>query len=85
MVLASSYNGSLFAEQSTLIPIDGLYQGDGDVALFFLSANNILYSNEVHDPWYAAHQPLGQPVNRGDYSGTLQLYLADEPAAIMGC
>ena len=85
VVLASSYNGSLFREQSTFLPSKGLFQGDGDVALFFLSANDILYGAEVDDPWYAAHQPLGRPVHSGVTSGTVQYFLADEPAAVLGC
>lgn len=85
MTLASSYNGSLFLEQSSFLPIDGLYQGDGDMALFFLSANDVLYSNEVNDEWYAAHRPMGQAFQSSTATGQADYYLADEPAAVLGC
>ncbi|KAL9111595.1 MAG: hypothetical protein Q9227_004083 [Pyrenula ochraceoflavens] len=85
VVLASSYGGSLYRDQSTFLPLDGLFQGDGDVALFFLSANNILYSGQVEDPWYSAHQPLGRPIHSGVTSGAVQYYLSDEPASVLGC
>lgn len=67
-------------------PIDGLLQGDGDIALVFLSANNIKYSEEINDDWYATHQTLGSSHNK-TYVGTtsMQYYISDEPASVLGC
>lgn len=83
--MAASYNGSLFVEYSYFLPIDGLYQGDADIALFFLSANDVLYSKEVNDTWYAAHRPMGQAFTASTATGEAQYYLADEPATVLGC
>lgn len=85
MTLATSSNGSLLLEQSSFLPIDGLYQGDGDVALFFLSANDVLYSQQVSDPWYAAHRQMGQAYSSASAAGPSSFYLADEPATVLGC
>ncbi|KAL9625278.1 MAG: hypothetical protein Q9160_000680 [Pyrenula sp. 1 TL-2023] len=85
MTLACSYNGSFLPDQSSFIPTEGLFDGDGDVALFFLSANDILYSKEINDDWYAAHRPMGQDYQSSTATGQASYYLADEPAAVLGC
>lgn len=55
--------------------------------LFFLSANGILYSAEIDDDWYAAHKFFDRlDIAFGSqYHGNKSFYLADEPAAVLGC
>ncbi|OJD31482.1 cytochrome p450 protein [Diplodia corticola] len=66
----------------------------GDIALLFLSANDISYTSPVSDPWYAAHQPGGHyyiPAVGADglalpsQQRAVPLYYRDEPASALGC
>lgn len=70
------------------MPIDGLFHGDGDVSLMFLSANNILYTEKVDDYWYLAHQNSGYKFRFASGGGTdndMKIHLSDEPASVLGC
>lgn len=82
---AYPYNGSLYTENGStdFQPISELFQADGDVALIFLSANNVYYSQEIDDPWYAAHEMPGRSLHKG--SVHFKAYFADEPASVIGC
>lgn len=79
------YNGSQDNEASEFTPIKGLSQRDGDVAIFFLSANGILYTRPVDDPWYSAHR-IGLN-NTGYFTGAkpVTFYYADEAASALEC
>ncbi|KAI0859876.1 hypothetical protein F4860DRAFT_515373 [Xylaria cubensis] len=75
-------------------PIEELDRNDAEVALFFLSANNIIYSHMVDDPWFSAHQsagsygstvqdgrgqPICEPLNDGyDHSASVQSLWPDD-------
>ncbi|PSN75050.1 hypothetical protein BS50DRAFT_671310 [Corynespora cassiicola Philippines] len=62
-------------------PIEGLQQDDSDVTIAFMSTRNILYSDSVDDPWFAAH---GKGIYlAGDQN--FQTYTADEVASPLGC
>lgn len=65
--------------------MDGLRRIDADVSLIFLSANAILYTGEVNDPLYSAHQPLPSISNTLTGNETTTMYIRDEPAAVLGC
>ncbi|KAI0198859.1 hypothetical protein F4808DRAFT_462435 [Astrocystis sublimbata] len=66
-------------------PIRELVRPNAEVVLFFLSANNIIYSGKVDDPWFSAHSPAGlysPSVEKGDAN---EFYHADEPATVLAC
>lgn len=48
----------------------------------FLSANEVLYSGIVDDPWYSAHKAEEVFI---DGSDPILVYWRDEPAAVLGC
>lgn len=71
-------------------PIDGLFRPDGDTDMVFLSANNIIYTDEINDDWYSAHQTPNADfdvVSPGgdDSRGGVNYYMSDEPASVLGC
>lgn len=72
------------AEQSDFMPIPELSPTDSDLELFCLSANNVTYTSEVNDDWYAAHQLLGK-FSQSQAIGRRPVFLADEPASILCC
>ncbi|KAI0469235.1 hypothetical protein F4859DRAFT_505535 [Xylaria cf. heliscus] len=65
-------------------PIKELDRGDAEVALFFLSANNIIYSRIVDDPWFSAHQRAGS-YGISVEEGSKTFFHADEPATVLAC
>lgn len=79
-----AFNGSVYGNWTDFFPADDLFDGDGDVGLVFLSANDVYYSQEVNDPWYAAHQLPGRQAE-DDNGENMTTYFADEPASVMGC
>ncbi|KAL9619578.1 MAG: hypothetical protein Q9160_005854 [Pyrenula sp. 1 TL-2023] len=82
IVVALTFNGSFSSTLSNFYPINELFDGDGDVGLIFLSANDIIYPQVVNDPWYSAHQEITQDAAFGPNAST---YLADEPTSVLGC
>lgn len=65
--------------------MDELFPGDSDLMVAFLSANNILYNQEVNDPWYAAHEvPYRQERIVPGYEDVTGYY-SDEPASAIAC
>lgn len=79
------YNGSCFTLLSDFLPIEPLMQTDGDLALFFLSAPGILYSEVIDDDWYAAHRPYSHNSTTASFSGQISTYIADHSATVLGC
>ncbi|KAI0390399.1 hypothetical protein F5Y17DRAFT_65954 [Xylariaceae sp. FL0594] len=65
-------------------PIAQLDRDDAEISLFFLSANNIRFVRPVDDPWFSAHRGAGNFTSTS-LGGSVQFYLADAPATVMGC
>jgi len=91
---ASYYNGSLLLGRSTFEPSNDMSLGntDADIDIFFLSAPDIIFHDEVTDPWYNATRRNDlTTVLRNIYTGQVvtsvnkPVYLAREPAAPLGC
>lgn len=78
-------NGSIDLDASDFDPVDGLRRIDADVSLIFLSANAIMFTGEVNDPLYSAHQPLPGMKTPGTGNETITLYVRDETATVLGC
>lgn len=62
------------------IPEINQTNGDADLALLALSANDIAFVQPVTDPWYMATTK-----EDGDGEITVPLYLPDRPASFVGC
>ncbi|KAF4536316.1 Cytochrome p450 protein [Lasiodiplodia theobromae] len=83
------------APHSSFFPLPALTpsnQPAGDIALLFLSANDIAYTAPVSDPWYHADVPGGHyyiPATGADGLGlemrAVPFYYRTEPAAALGC
>ncbi|KAI1736478.1 hypothetical protein F4680DRAFT_432254 [Xylaria scruposa] len=65
-------------------PIEELDRTDAEVALFFLSAGDIIYSHMVDDPWFSAHQSAGS-YGSAVQEGSKTFFHADEPATVLAC
>ncbi|KAM7189076.1 hypothetical protein V8F20_010284 [Naviculisporaceae sp. PSN 640] len=56
-----------------------------DIAILFLSSNNMPYMRPTNDPWYSATTPF-RTLSHMDYNTTSQItYLQDEPSSPLGC
>ncbi|KAF4543485.1 Cytochrome p450 protein [Lasiodiplodia theobromae] len=71
-------NGSIDLDASDFDPVDGLRRIDADVSLIFLSANAIMFTGEVNDPLYSAHQPLPGMRTPGTGNETITLYTLNQ-------
>lgn len=65
-------------------PIEELNRDDAEITLFFLAANNVLYTKAVNDPWFSAHRSAGNFTSVSQ-EGVAQLFYADEPATVLAC
>lgn len=74
----------MHAERSDFYPVEELSSDDSDLLLIFLSANNILYTSEVDDDWFAAHR-FFKNVDENPSTGNRSMYASDEPASVLGC
>ncbi|KAL9109721.1 MAG: hypothetical protein Q9227_005590 [Pyrenula ochraceoflavens] len=83
------YNGSAFLHDSSFHPTKELTLDDGDTTLVFLSADRVRYLEPVEDEWYAAHQrmpySLETILDGTNETVSTPIYLADEPASVLGC
>ncbi|KAF1939595.1 hypothetical protein EJ02DRAFT_496833 [Clathrospora elynae] len=71
---------------TTFDPIPELKRNDSDVYLIFLSANNIIFTDEINDPWYSAHKKLVKLRWNNDSDATqVQMYISDGPASPLAC
>jgi len=62
-------------------PLESMNNTDADVALNFVTFNNVRYSNPVDDPFFSAHQTrLVGPEGQQSVS-----YRSDNVARVMGC
>ncbi|KAL9108532.1 MAG: hypothetical protein Q9227_006747 [Pyrenula ochraceoflavens] len=85
---AYTYNGSWSLNSSTFSPKDELLQENSDLHLAALSAGDVIFSAEVQDAWYAAHQPLPTYTNGNGGSenvGRGDAYMSDEPGSPLAC
>ena len=54
----------------------------------FLSANDVLYTSQINDDWYSAHQfveDFHDSTGGNGPPGNVSIYFADEPASASGC
>ncbi|KAL8686954.1 MAG: hypothetical protein Q9218_006742 [Villophora microphyllina] len=68
--------------QSYWVPSPTLNRTDGDISLFFLASNSVLYEDPVADPFYAATHPI-QPLLRDGKNRTY--YSPDANVSAMAC
>src|SRR5690349_11296429 len=80
-------NGTLSPKRSNFQPLPGLLRSDGDLTLYFLSANTVRYTKSTLDPWYQATEPVSVPVLPGAYGSkqNISMYTADEVASPLAC
>ncbi|KAF2084695.1 hypothetical protein K490DRAFT_10084, partial [Saccharata proteae CBS 121410] len=57
---------------------------DADLSLYFLSANNVEFVEEVDDVWFAAHQP-GGTLDISVVGAETNIYYRDSPASVLAC
>ncbi|KAF2142305.1 uncharacterized protein K452DRAFT_297623 [Aplosporella prunicola CBS 121167] len=80
-------NGTYHDTSSTFYPIPELAYPDADIALVFLSANEIEFAQEISDDWYAAHQPSNS-TRTSLWLGNnqeLRTYKQDTPVSVLAC
>ncbi|KAL1640191.1 hypothetical protein SLS58_007142 [Diplodia intermedia] len=65
-------------------PIPELRQIEGDITLYFLSSNFVLFSRKMDDPWYSAHTDFMEVFMTG-LDGRMTTYRGDEPASVLAC
>jgi hypothetical protein len=75
-----SFTSVVDDDEPNWIPIPDLNRTDADVGISFLVQNSVYYFEPVHDPWY-----LAEELANINYTGGLELYLANEPVKVMGC
>ncbi|KAF9636592.1 hypothetical protein BFW01_g7488 [Lasiodiplodia theobromae] len=63
-------------------PIAQLNRSEADVSLYFVSANDIVYPNQVDDPLYSAHFQWGTYYGE---DSNMTLYCRDAPATVLAC
>ncbi|KAL9622205.1 MAG: hypothetical protein Q9160_003388 [Pyrenula sp. 1 TL-2023] len=74
-----------FAGDSFFRPIPELVLDDAQITLYFLSADNVQFINEVDDEWYSAHQYAGTLHEFGNTSNSFSYYTFDRPVSVLGC
>lgn len=82
---AQYYNGSYIG--TSFFPYQELNRTDASIELFFLSANNIIFMDEVDDDWYSAHVYAGNistTVGTSSFADT-PVHLQDEAASVLAC
>lgn len=76
-------NGSI-APSSAFRPIPKLHREDGDVSIYFLSGNGVIFMAPTTDPWYKATTP-GPKAREVSTVGECTVYVADEAASPIAC
>ncbi|KAH8722823.1 hypothetical protein GQ44DRAFT_569975, partial [Phaeosphaeriaceae sp. PMI808] len=64
--------------------IPSLQRFDADVGLVFLSSPGIMYTQQIDDPWYAAHTKGLSAINENGKK-RLQFWQQDEAVSVLGC
>ncbi|KAK4202751.1 hypothetical protein QBC40DRAFT_39844 [Triangularia verruculosa] len=82
-MIAMAFNGSLYPT-SAFNPIPDLRRQDGDVILFFLSGNGVVFLTPTEDPWYQATTP-GRFLQTSNAEGGRNVYNKDDAASPVGC
>ncbi|KAI3329978.1 hypothetical protein F4824DRAFT_516016 [Ustulina deusta] len=86
--LATFENGTL-QQGSSFDPIPELRSSGGDIYIYFLSANGVLFSQKTLDPWYQATHKLGTigfvGSNGSSMGGLLDVYGQDFPGSPLAC
>ncbi|KAI0554210.1 hypothetical protein F4679DRAFT_579821 [Xylaria curta] len=81
-------DGELASSMSAFNPIAELTHSGGDIYLFYLSANGVLFTNKTLDPWYQAAHVVGR-IGRAKSDGTtdkrLLVFGQDNPGSLLAC
>ncbi len=72
-------------EISDFAPLPALWNNATDLSLYFLSANDVVYTKPCDDPWYAAHSMRRAVYNGSPTSRPLSVYFRDEAVRVLGC
>ena len=80
-----SVNGSIIEDGSSFLPIPDLLHPMGDVTLFLLSANDIMFAEQSNDSWYSAHVRSSHTIGRDSMPERMYVYYRDDPVRILGC
>lgn len=80
-------NGTMNNTNTDFVPLPALQQTDADLHLIFLSANSIIFAQEVNDPWYSAHRNMSQIIysDLGEMEGTMDAIVQDDAASVLAC
>ncbi|KAF2138168.1 uncharacterized protein K452DRAFT_277984 [Aplosporella prunicola CBS 121167] len=84
---ATVINGTMNNTNTDFVPIAALQQKDADLHLIFLSANSIIFAQEVNDLWFSAHRNVSQIFysDIGEVEGTLDAIVQDDAASVLAC
>lgn len=63
------------------MPIPALNRTDGDISIFFLAPNSLVYNTPVTDPFFAATIPVDQQIDGVNYTS----YIPDRVVSVMAC
>ncbi|KAF1985154.1 hypothetical protein K402DRAFT_334899 [Aulographum hederae CBS 113979] len=77
-------NGSETSD-SDFEPIPALRKNDADVALVFISANGILFTEPTSDPVFSAHRPIDHALSEHLPGEIATGFLSDQPVGVIGC
>lgn len=86
---AAFSNGTLHFIGSGFDPIQKLRQSGGDILLFYLNANGVLFQKKTLDPWYQAtriqENITSFDSNHSSISSSRSVYRQDNPGSPLAC
>ncbi|KAH7053229.1 hypothetical protein B0J12DRAFT_622697 [Macrophomina phaseolina] len=84
---ATVLNGTMNNTNTDFVPVPALQQTDADLHLIFLSANSIIFTQMVDDPWYSAHRNISQIYwsDIGQVEGEISAIVQDDAASVLAC
>ncbi|PHH63863.1 hypothetical protein CDD81_5420 [Ophiocordyceps australis] len=87
--ISSSIENKTYSNISNFYPIPELQRLDGDLDLFFLSGNGVLFTTPSSDPWYQATElsttEKQLPNGHGDTVNRMESYRPKHAASPMAC
>ncbi|KAI0972038.1 hypothetical protein F4678DRAFT_479021 [Xylaria arbuscula] len=85
----ATYASGRLDPSSSFDPIPALKSSGGNIFIFFLSSNGILFSEKTLDPWYQATHKLGTigfvTSNNLSKGGLIDIYGQDFPGSPLAC
>jgi hypothetical protein len=81
-------DGAPVEYEYSFLPIPELQTPDADLTVLFISANGVLFSSPIHDPWYKATTYIGhatETFSNGTTRRGSEVYMQDQAASLLAC